>query len=158
MICGNSTKEHVPRFGKKKNHTVTYESAILFLSTRTCCVGGLHAHHPAADVVFYEFLTPYSNVVCRTLSLCSDHLLNITLDFDQNYEERNTRTIKHVWGADSVFYSFFRFHCVMRMDFFNIYICGHIFLMKSGVCHSVQAETHMAEPQQQQQEDPGRAP
>lgn len=30
--------------------------------------------------------------------------------------------------------------------------------MKSGVCHSVQAETHMAEPQQQQQEDPRKAP
>lgn len=100
----------------------------------------------------------YSNDVCRTLSLCSDHLLNITLDFDQNYEERNARAIKHVWGADSVFYSFFRFYCVMRMDIFYMWRYIVDILMESGVCHSVQDETHMAEPQQQQQEYPRRVP
>lgn len=48
---------------------------------------------------FLWILFSDSNDVCRTLSLCSAHLLNITLDFDQNYEERKNANDKTCVGC-----------------------------------------------------------
>lgn len=55
VICGNSSKEHVPicRFGKKKSSFYALARVVSYMH-----IGGLHAYHPAANIVFYEFFSP----------------------------------------------------------------------------------------------------